>query len=176
VNEKLPSREQAVSFLLENGCSSSVIRHCNAVAELAVELAQILRRKGLDVNVRLVEAGALLHDVGRSRTHTVNHVIAGVEIARSAGLSPSLVSIIKKHVGGGITAEEAEKLRWPKDNYMPLTLEEKIVCYADKLVEGSSRVTIQVTIDQLSRSLNNGAAERVEKLHEEITGLIGDQP
>jgi uncharacterized protein len=173
VNEKLPSREQAVNFLLENGCSLNVVRHCKAVADLAIELAKTLQQKGLNVDVKLVEAGALIHDVGRSRTHTVNHLIEGVKIAESAGLPDSVVSIIKRHVGGGVTLEEAKRLGWPKDDYVPVAIEEKIVCYADKLIEGSNRVPIQLTIDQLS-TLNNGAAERLKKLHEEITALIGD--
>lgn len=132
-----------------------------------------MKKKGLNVDVKLVEAGALLHDIGRSRTHTINHLIEGVKIAESASLPNSVVSIIKRHVGGGVTPEEAAKLGWPKDDYVPVSLEEKIVCYADKLIEGSNRVPIQVTTDQLS-TLNNGAAERVKKLHEEIIALIGD--
>jgi uncharacterized protein len=173
VNEKLPSREQLVNLLLENGCSSRVVGHCKAVADLAIELAEALKKKGLNVDVKLVEAGALLHDVGRSKTHTINHLIEGVRIAELVGLPSSVVSIIKRHVGGGVTPEEAAKLGWPKDDYLPSSLEEKIVCYADKLIEGSNRVPIQVTIDQLA-TLNNGAAERVKKLHQEITTLIGD--
>lgn len=174
MNEKLPSREQSLSFLVENGCSARVIQHCEAVADLAVEMAKILVRKGLIVDLELVEAGALLHDVGRAKTHTVNHAIVGAEMVKSAGMPESVVLIIKRHVGGGITNEEAEKLGWPKDVYLPLAIEEKIVCYADKLVEGTRRVPIQMTLDQLSRALNNGAVERVKRLHKEITGLIGD--
>jgi uncharacterized protein len=174
VNEKLPTREQTVNFLIEKGCSPRVVRHCKAVADLAVEMTQTLQDKGISVNARLVETGALLHDVGRSKTQTVDHLIAGVEIARTAGLPDSVVSIIRCHVGGGVTSEDAVKLGWPDDNYIPATLEEKIVCYADKLIEGSSRVPIQLTISQLS-ALNNGAAERVKALHEEIAALIGDQ-
>ena len=173
MNEKLPSREQSVNLLFENGCSPNVVRHCKAVADLAIELSKTLKKKGRNIDVKLVEAGALLHDIGRSRTHTINHLIEGVRIAESAGLPNSVVLIIKRHVGGGVTPEEAAKLGWPKDDYVPGSLEEKIVCYADKLIEGSNRVPIQVTIDQLSM-LNNGAAERVKKLHEEITALMDD--
>jgi uncharacterized protein (TIGR00295 family) len=119
-----------------------------------------------------VEAGALLHDIGRSKTHTVHHAVIGAEIARSAGLPDSLVSIIKRHVGGGITAAEAEKLGWPQDVYVPASLEEKIVSYADKLIENGRRAPIDVTIEKLSGELKCEAAERVRKLYEEITNLI----
>ena len=123
-----------------------------------------------------MEIGALLHDIGRSKTHTIHHAVVGAEIAKSARLPDSVVSIIKRHVGGGITASEAEKLGWSKDVYFPITLEEKIVSYADKLIENSKRAPIDVTIEKLFGELKYEAAERVRKLHEEITDLIGDDP
>ena len=153
------------------------MRHCEAVAKLAVETAEAFQKKGLDVDVALVEIGALLHDIGRSKTHTVDHAIVGAEIVKSAGLPDPVVSILKRHVGGGITGEEAKKLGWPTDDvYIPLTLEEKIVSYADKLIASGKRVPVERTIEQLSREAKPEAARRVRKLHEEIVELIGDQP
>jgi uncharacterized protein len=176
VSETLPSREQALQLLRENHCSEKVINHCKAVAELALETANLLKERGFKIDFALVEAGALLHDIGRSKTHTVNHAVVGVEIAKSAGLPDSVVSIIKRHVGGGITAAEAEKLGWPKDVYVPVTLEEKVVSYADKLIENSKRAPIDLTVEKLSEELGWEAAERVQNLYEEITGLIGGVP
>jgi uncharacterized protein len=151
-----------------------VIRHVEAVSDLAVEIAEAIRNRGYPVNVRLVEIGALLHDVGRGKTHSVHHAVVGAEIAESLGLPVQVVSIIKKHVGGGITARDAKKLGWPKDVYVPETVEEKIVCYADKLIEGSGRVPIEKTIDRLSRDLPPATIERLWKLHEEMLSLVGD--
>jgi uncharacterized protein len=176
VSETLPAREQSLQLLRENQCPEKVINHCKAVAKLALETASILKEKGFQIDFALVEAGALLHDIGRSKTHTVHHAVIGAEIARSAGLPDSLVSIIKRHVGGGITAAEAEKLGWPQDVYVPASLEEKIVSYADKLIENGRRAPIDVTIEKLSGELKCEAAERVRKLYEEITSLIGDSP
>ena len=146
------------------------------MADLAKETAKILKKKGLNVNVDLVEIGALLHDVGRSKTHSINHAVAGVEIAEKAGLPEAVVAIIKRHVGGGITEAEAQALGWPQDSYVPLTLEEKIVSYADKLIETSERVPIEMTLNKLRHENLNGAAERVKNLHYEITKLIGEDP
>ena len=174
MSEKLPTRDQALGFLRESGCRENVVRHCEAVSELAVEIAEACRKKGYNVDVQLVEIGALLHDIGRAKTHTVHHAVLGAEIARSLGLPQPLVSIIKRHVGGGITATEARKLGWPRDIYVPLTLEDKIVSYADKLIEGSRRVPIGVTIEELSRELPATAIQRLWKLHEEMLILVGD--
>ncbi len=174
MSEKLPSREQALQLLNENHCPIKVINHCKAVAKLAVEIADELKMKGVKLDSEVVEIGALLHDIGRSTTHTVHHAIAGAEIAKSAGLPESVISIIKRHVGGGITASEAEELGWSKDTYVPTTIEEKIVSYADKLIVGSKRAPIEITINTLTKEQKRSAAERVRKLHEEMTNLIGD--
>lgn len=174
VSEKLPTREQALRFLVESGCRENVLRHVEAVSALAVEIADACRKKGYNVDVHLVEVGGLLHDIGRAQTHSVHHAVLGANIARSLGLPEPVISIIKRHVGGGITAREARKLGWPKDVYVPLTLEEKIVSYADKLIEGSRRVPIEVTIEELSKDLPPTAIERLWKLHEEMLVLVGN--
>jgi len=176
VSEKLPSREQAIQLLRESQCSLKVIRHCKAVAKLALETAEACKENGLNVNLELVEIGALLHDVGRSKTHSVHHAVVGAEILEAAGLPEAVISIKKRHVGGGITSDEAEELGWPNDVYVPVTIEEKIVSYADKLIEKSKRVPIEVTVEELVKEGRHEAAERVLKLHKEMAELIGDCP
>ena len=173
MSKGLPSREQAIQLLRENNCPLVVIRHCEAVADLALEIATKLQSKGLKINLELVQAGALLHDIGRSKTHNVNHGLVGSQIAKSEDLPESLSNIIKRHVGGGITTEEATQFGWPKDNYMPQSIEEKIVSYSDKLIDREKRVPIDLEIQRLSVG-HKEAAERVRKLHEEITNLLGN--
>lgn len=175
MNDKLPSKEQALQFLHDRGCSKNVISHCKTVADLAVEIGEACREKGIDVDLQLVEIGALLHDIGRTKTHSVHHAVAGAEIAESLGLPDQIISIIKRHVGGGIPAKTAERLGWPKGIYIPRTMEEKIVSYADKLIEGAHRVPIERTIQKFrSENLPSSAIRRLRKLHKEITNLMGD--
>ncbi|NWF87088.1 TIGR00295 family protein [Candidatus Bathyarchaeota archaeon] len=170
----LPSREQALQFLRQSGCSRNVVKHCEAVAELAVEIAKACKKNGVEVDLELVEIGALLHDIGRAKTHSVHHAVVGAKIAKSLGLSEPLISIIKRHVGGGITANEAKKLGWSNSIYIPQTIEEKIVSYADKLIEGSKRVPIERAIDNFSRELPPSAIARIRRLHREMLVLMGD--
>ena len=174
MSEQLPSREEALKLLKQSGCRQNVVRHVEAVSELACEIAEASKKRGYHVDVKLVEIGALLHDIGRSKTHTVHHAVVGAEIARSLRLPEQVVSIIKKHVGGGIVAREAKKLGWPKDVYIPQTIEEKIVCYADKLVEGSRRISINKTVERFEQELPQSAVDRIWKLHEEMLTLVGD--
>lgn len=174
MSEQFPTREQAMQFLRQSGCRENVVRHVEAVSQLACEIAEAASKRGYPVNVELVEIGGLLHDIGRSKTHSVHHAVVGAKIAESLGLPKPIVSIIKKHVGGGITSRDAKKLGWPRDVYIPQTLEEKIVCYADKLIEGSRRVPIEKTIDKLSQELPSATIERIWKLHEEMLCLVGE--
>lgn len=173
MSKTLPSPEEALKILQESGCSANVIRHCKAVAEIAVQIAEKCANNGVHVDIELVQIGALLHDIGRAKTHGVNHPIAGAEIARSRDLPDSLVCIIERHLGGGISVREAREFSWPKGTYIPETLEEKIVTYADKLIEGERRVPIEKTIQKLNERLgaDHPSARRVLSLHEEITKL-----
>ena len=176
VGERLPSRGQALRILRQSGCQRNVVKHCEVVAELAIEIGEACQRRGSNVDLELVEIGALLHDIGRSKTHSVHHAVIGAKIAGSLGLPEKVLAIIKRHVGGGITTREARKLGWPKDIYVPQTLEEKIVSYVDKLIENGKRVPVDRAIEQLYRESKPEAAERVRKLHEEIAALVGDCP
>jgi uncharacterized protein len=141
-----------------------------------VETAGKLEKRGYKIDVPLVEAGALLHDLGRSKTHTVDHSLVGAQIAQTIGLPESVVNIIKRHVGAGITAQEAEAFGWPKDTYTPQTLEEKVVCYADKLIGKSKRTPIETEIEKLQKENKFEAAERVRRLNQEITTLLSKKP
>lgn len=174
MSENLPSRKEALVFLKEVGCSQEVINHCIAVANLALTTAKTIQDRGFDVDIYLVEVGAILHDVGRSITHAVDHAVVGAKIAKKAGLPESIISIIKRHVGGGITQNEARNLGWVNDVYIPITYEEKIVAYADKLIEKSKIAPIENTIEKLLKEKKIEASERVRILSNEIKTLLGE--
>ncbi len=172
----LPSRRRAVLLLEEAGCSPNLIEHCKVVSRLATGIAKRLRQNGVPINVKLVAVGGLLHDIGRSRTHGVGHGVEGGKIGHSAGLLEPLIRIIERHIGAGITADEAQKLGLPGVDYLPQTLEEKVVAYADKLVEGRGYVSFEAALERFKRDLGatHPAVDRLRRLHEEISILTGD--
>lgn len=174
MSRRLPSEAAAVSFLVQAGCSKRVIEHCRAVKALAVEIAEACRRRGLKVDVSLVEIGALVHDVGRAVTHGVEHGVAGADIARNSNMPDKLVHIIERHIGGGITVDEAKRLGLPVKSYVPVSLEERIVAYADKLIEGSMRLPVEVAVEKLRRDKNvpEASAERVRQWHTELSKCL----
>lgn len=163
------SRARAIRILDEAGCPPNVIEHCKTVASLAVEIAERIRANGKEVDIRLVETGALLHDLGRCRTHGISHAVEGFGLARELGLDPRLAEIIKRHIGAGVSEEEAEEIGLPSDDYFPRSLEEKIVAHADNLVRGTRRITIEERITRMRRKqIGEEVIQRVEKLAEEI--------
>jgi uncharacterized protein (TIGR00295 family) len=155
-------------LLAESGCSESVRQHCVAVARLAVKIA-----RRCDADVELVEAGALLHDIGRCRTHGMAHAMEGAKIARGLKLPTAVVLIIERHIGGGITKAEAARLGLPKKDFVPSTLEEKIVAHADNLTSGSRRVSVKETISGLVRRRLDSPAEQILQLHRELSEACG---
>jgi uncharacterized domain HDIG len=122
-----------ISLLRRAGCTEGVIAHCRAVRDLALAYA----------SDPLVEAGALLHDIGRGVTHDLHHAEAGGAICRSFGLDKAIVAIVERHIGAGLTADECSLLGLVPRDCMPRTLEEKIVAHADNLVKGTRIITIE---------------------------------
>jgi uncharacterized protein len=147
------------------------------VTRVAMRIANIFNSKGYRVDLKLVESGALLHDLGRGRTHGIEHGAVGGQMARQLGMPMELAHIIERHVGAGLSQEEAQRNKLPNGSYIPETLEEKIVCYADKLIEGAHEVGINSTIDNFAQELGNNhpAIKRLQDLHKEMTAVLGDK-
>jgi uncharacterized protein len=156
-----------VDVLVTAGCSADVVAHCITVSNMANLLAG---RVSLSVDRDLVRRGGLFHDIGRSRTHGLDHAIAGVEIAKGLGFSGALLNIIERHIGAGITADEAERLGLPKKDYLPRSPEEKIVSYADNLVSGTREMPFYEALDRFKSILgpDHEGVELFVKQHHEI--------
>ena len=126
-----------------------------------------------DADMKLITAGSILHDVGRTRTHGIDHAVAGASILEERRIDRRVVSIVERHTGAGITEKEAVTLGLPARDYMPQTLEEKIVAQADNLVSGSDVVKLEVTLENYSKKGLQTAAERISALHKELSDLCG---
>jgi uncharacterized protein (TIGR00295 family) len=135
----IPDEGGVIELHRKYGSNRILLEHCMTVATVANILATELEARGKAVNLMAVNAGALLHDIGRNTTQTVRHGLEGAEIVEREGLDRKVVEIVRRHVGAGISPEEAKKLDLPSFDYLPRTLEERVVCFADKMVD-SNRV------------------------------------
>jgi uncharacterized protein (TIGR00295 family) len=164
----IPLPDKCIDLLKIAGCSKEVINHCIAVRDIAVKIA-----KKADANIELVEVGSLLHDIGRSKTHGIHHAIEGVKIAKKLNLDESIIKIIERHIGAGLLSEDTKKLGLPLKDYMPVSLEEKIVCHADNLVNGSKRQPVEIEVEKaLTKGLKDYAI-RMVNLHKELSEICG---
>jgi len=155
-----------IELLKKENTPQNVINHCRAVYKKAMEIANNFD----NVDTDLIRQGALLHDIGRSKTHGICHAIEGVKIAKKYGYPKEVLNIIERHIGAGITEDEAVELGLPEKSYLPETLEEKIVAHADNLMSGSMEVDLNYVINkwkiQIPDSEDN--IERLIKLDNEL--------
>lgn len=155
-----------LELLIKENTPENIIEHSKAVYTKAMEIASNFD----DADEELIRKGALLHDIGRSKTHGIMHALEGVRIAKKYGYSEEVLNIIERHIGAGITEKEAKKLGLPEKSYLPETLEEKIVAHADNLTSGSEEVDIDFVISKWKRRISEpeGNIERLIKLDDEL--------
>lgn len=97
-----------------------------------------------EIDPVFVEEAAMLHDIGVvlcdapriycfGKHAYIEHGYLGAEILRQEGL-PKHAAVAERHTGTGIDIEQIirEKLPIPIQDYTPRTLEEQLICYADK--------------------------------------------
>lgn len=139
-------QDSDIALLRKAGVSEDDIRHCVKVAEKALEIAQ---RTGANLNLELTGRGALFHDLGKAITHEIEHGKIGAEIGNQLGLSREITDIMEKHIRGGLTEEESRELGLPVKDYTLKTLEERIVIYADRLVDIIMNGIVDIRGDEL---------------------------
>ncbi len=161
---KVMKSREALALLKKYGASEDVIRHVKAVCDYAVEIAEQCPSADLD----LVKVGALLHDIGRTQSHDIGHAVAGAEILRREGVDERIIHIVERHIGAGLTKEDAVHMGLPPKDYLPETIEEKIVCHADNLIGNKSRISIHEAIRTAKERWSPGALDRLIEMHFEV--------
>ena len=171
----LPTSDFAFDLLRILKVPYHVRKHSIKVAERALEIANLVKKKKIDKN--LVEIGALVHDIGRSKTHGFEHALIGGKILKERGLPNQLVRICETHILGGLDREDAKFIGLPEKEYLPMTLEEKIICVADKLTVGTKEVTIEQRFNKWfskygKTELLLKSKKRIEEMQKEIESLM----
>ncbi len=152
--------------------------HSSLVTEKALNIAS---EKHLDLDTGDITAAGMLHDIGICFTQApaiecfgtepyICHGLIGSELIREVGLPESIARVAERHTGSGITALEITEqgLPIPPADYLPETLLEKLICYADKFYSKGRNLTKEKSPEQARRSLERfGAAtlSRFDALH-----------
>jgi uncharacterized protein (TIGR00295 family) len=170
----IPNEEQAMGLHRKYGSNERIVSHCKACARLSKLLCEKATARGHMVNSEAAVAGALLHDIGRTRTQTVDHGYVGAEILRGEGVHGIVVEIVKRHVGAGISSEEATALGFPPGDYVPKTLAEKIVCFSDKMLDGDKARPFD---EEVKRFVAKGHdVQRLKRLKSDVAVAVGGDP
>jgi uncharacterized protein (TIGR00295 family) len=170
----IPDEQQALSLHRKYGSGPQIVAHCETVAKVSLKLVEALRARRVDVDGDAVYAGALLHDIGRTRTQTVQHGYVGATILAGEGIDANVVEIVKRHVGAGIADEEAVALGLPAGDYIPSTLEEKVVCFSDKMVSGDVVRPFEVEVKRFERKGHD--VQRLKRLKDDVQASLGEDP
>ncbi len=157
----IPTKQECIGLLKRNNTPQNIIEHCTAVSAFAVSLAEKLERKGIHVNKPLIEAAAMLHDIEKLKPE---HAKAGYSLLVSLGY-PEIAAVVKTHGLENFT----------DDSFLPRTIEQKIVFYADKRLHNASIVSLEQRFDYIRKKYNFPEirqefdyAENVEKELEQL--------
>jgi uncharacterized protein len=136
-------------FYSENDPAREILLlHSTQVRNKALAIARKI--KGVDLEI--ISAGAMLHDIGirfcnapglgcYGEDDYLLHGILGAEHIRFLGFENCEIfaRICERHTGSGISADEIFEngMKLPERDYLPVTQEEKIICLADKFFSKS---------------------------------------
>ena len=153
-----------------------LVAHGNQVAHKALKAAEKVGHLGPDLD--FIEKAAMLHDVGIFLTDTpqlgckgihpyIRHGVLGYDLLIEAG-QPQLALVCERHVGVGISADDVHRfnLPLPKRDMVPISIEEQIICYADKFFSKNGNgcdKTQEKSIAQVTSSLKKYGQDKVNR-------------
>ena len=150
-----------------------LVTHSRSVADMALDVAH--RHPELDADEQFLWEGAMLHDIGIFLTNApgiqcfgtepyIRHGLLGGELLRREGF-PRHARVAERHTGTGLTIDtiRQQNLPLPLQDFSPETIEEQIICYADKFYS-KTRLEQQKTSEQALRSLGKFGPEGVQKM------------
>ncbi len=160
----------------DNELKQIYMAHANAVAGLALELAG--RHPELGLDKELVYEAAMLHDIGifltdapRIHCHGSHeylcHGYLGAQLLRTLGLERH-ARVCERHTGTGLTKEAIEAGGWdlPHEDFLPETLEEQLICFADKFFSKTKFLNEPRTFGQVVESMRKISDESVRRVEQ----------
>ena len=151
-----------------------LLTHSESVAQKALEISKL--HPEWNLNSDFIYESAILHDIGIYLTGApsiycygkypyICHGYLGAELMRKEGY-PEHALICERHTGSGLIKEDIKGLPIAQRDMLPESLEEKLVCFADKFYSKSDLGKVK-TIDQIRRSMakyGDAALTRFEKM------------
>ncbi|MCA1744679.1 MAG: HD domain-containing protein [Bacteroidales bacterium] len=140
-----------------------LITHSSMVRDKALRIAQL--HPELKADTRLLEAGALLHDIGIIRTQApgidchgshpyIMHGVLGYELLKENGFH-DIAKVAERHTGAGLSSDEIrqQELPLPLRDMLPISIEEQIIAFADKFFSKGHDLTREKTIREIKTDM-----------------------
>jgi uncharacterized protein len=154
-----------------------LITHSQSVAHRALQIVSLHPELHLDAD--FVQEAAMLHDIGIIRTNApviccygtepyIRHGLLGGEMLRTEGY-PRHARVCERHTGAGLSVEEivAQNLPLPHADLLPETMEEKVICYADKFFS-KTHLERERTVEQALASLRKHDSTGIDRFKQWI--------
>ena len=154
-----------------------LMTHSEMVARKALAVADAAR---LDIDRGFVYDAAMLHDIGIFRCDApgihchgsepyIRHGVIGAAMMRQEGIE-AYARVCERHTGAGLTAKEIAEtgMPLPPMDFLPETLEEKLICYADKFFSKSGDPREEKPLERVRKSMSKFGPDslaRFESLH-----------
>lgn len=150
-----------------------LLTHSGRVADKAMKIAFHLENNNIDTT--FIREAAMLHDIGIFRCKApaifcqgelpyLCHGIEGARILKNEGL-PRHALVCERHTGCGLTAAEiaAADLPLPHRDLLPVSIEEKIICAADKFYSKSGDPNREKSIDEITTEMSRFGIEPLKR-------------
>ena len=152
-----------------------LLKHSKAVADKALAIAEAHPELRLDR--QFIMEAAMVHDIGIIKTDApdiqcfgtepyIRHGVLGAEMLRAEGY-PRHARVCERHTGAGLSLKEIEEQRLPlpHEDLLPETLEEKVICYADKFFS-KTKLEREKTLAEAERSVAKHGEEGLKRFRE----------
>ena len=146
----------------DNELKHILLTHSRAVADKALWIAD--RHPELDLDRAFLEEAALLHDIGVFLTdapgihcHGIHpyicHGYLGSELLQKEGY-PRHALVCERHTGAGLSLKSIQEreLPVPHREMLPVSLEEQVICFADKFFS-KTRLDEEKSMERALKSL-----------------------
>ena len=167
--------DEALKLLRHHGDGSVWIGHCIAVSRLAARYADIFSVK-YDLDKGFLKTAALLHDIGRYKTHDpILHGLEGYRLLTRLGHHGEAF-VCASHILCGLEKDEAVQYGFPEQDFMPKTLEERLIPVCDCLVEIDRPTTLAKRLISIKQRYqwSDHFLLRIEKAAERVRSFIED--
>jgi uncharacterized protein len=144
------SRDESIGLLDEYGKGAAWVRHCLTVADSASRLGQVIENR-YAIDRQYLWSAALLHDIGRCVTHDpIMHGVEGYNLLMKLGHNRE-ASVCISHILFGLAASEAIQFGLPAHDFIPRTIEERLIPLVDLMTEGDRPTTLDRRFSSLRK-------------------------